>query len=187
MISLINGQVVSNKDGQVVVKTTGGVGYLVFASLSGLKEWVVGKEAEVLTYLSVRENALDLFGFTTEAERGLFKKLLDVSGIGPKSALHILSLGSVGDISAAINRGDVGYLTQVSGIGKKTAERIAVELKNKLADLGVVDDGGPVGDAVAGLVSLGYSATDARVVVKGLNPSGKSSEALLKEALQKIK
>lgn len=188
MIGLIFGQIISNNDGQVVVKTPGGVGYLVYGSLAGLKEWVVGAEVSILTYLAVRETALDLYGFVSEQERELFKRLLDVSGIGPKTALHILSLGSVSEIAAAINRGDVVYLTQVSGIGKKTAERIAVELRDKLVVLGDGDrESGPAGDVVAGLMALGYSAVDARAVIKTLDVKNKNAEQLLKEALQKIK
>lgn len=191
MIGLIFGQITSNKEGQIVVKTAGGVGYLVYGSLAGLKEWTIGKEVSILTYLAVRETALDLYGFVSEQERELFKHLLDVSGIGPKTALHILSLGSVSEIASAINRGDVAYLTQVSGIGKKTAERIAVELKEKISfSDGMISRGeesGAVGDVVQGLVGLGYSLADARAVVKSLDVKNKNTEQLLKEALQKIK
>ncbi len=191
MIGLITGQVISNRAGEIIIKTPGGVGYLVFPSLSGSKEWVAGKEATILTYLAVRENALDLYGFISEAERELFRSLIGVSGIGPKTALHILSLGSISEIGAAINRGDVAYLTQVSGIGKKTAERIVVELKDKILfgeSVYMENYGsGAIGDAVAGLVGLGYSLVDARAVVKSIDSKDKNTEQLLKEALQKIK
>src|SRR3989339_1419841 len=185
MIGLIFGQVASNYDGQVVVKTAGGGGYLVYGSLAGLKEWTVGKEVSILTYLAVRENALDLYGFVSEQERELFKHLLNVSGIGPKSALHILSLGTVQEIKNAIINGDIDYLTKVNGVGKRTAERIVVELKTKIGDsdltVGENKNGENLSDVIDGLVTMGYSAQQAREAIKKINTDGKSSEQLLRE------
>ena len=165
MISLLQGKIISNKNGQVMIATTGGVGYAIFGSLSGLKKWKVGNEETVLTYLVARENAMELYGFVDEAERDLFLRLIQVSGVGPKTALHILSLGTTSEIGSAIARGDLDYLTKVSGIGRKTAERIIVELKEKI--LVSFDDNkesgeGVLGDVVAGLVSLGYAVNEAR-------------------------
>ncbi|MDP1709823.1 MAG: Holliday junction branch migration protein RuvA, partial [Candidatus Komeilibacteria bacterium] len=157
-------------------------------NLANAKMWPVGSEVEIETYLAVREDALDLYGFASAEERGLFKHFLSVSGIGPKTALHLLSLGSAVEIKNAIGRGDLDYLTRVSGIGKKIAERIVMELKSKLAssEIGLPGDG-VLGDVVGGLMSLGYTAAEAREVVKNLDATGKSSEQLLKEALQRIK
>ncbi len=204
MISIIKGKIIASELGEVTVLTPGGVGYRVFVNEASVSIWRVGSEAEILTYLAVRENALDLYGFASAGERYLFLKFLDVSGIGPKTALHILALGSVGDISAAINRGDVDYLTKVSGIGKKTAERMVVELKGKMAFSGSpTSQGGAapssdgvwgvgalyaeVADVIDGLIALGYSASDAREAVKKLDAKGKTSEQLLKEALRGVK
>lgn len=175
--------------GEVELMTASGVGYLIHASFSGLKKWTVGAELEILTYMSVRENAIDLFGFTTQPEKDLFLKLIEVSGVGPKTALHILSLGSVDEIAGAIGRADLTYLTKVSGIGKKTAERIIVELKNKLGSGGAddwlgADANTPSADAVAGLVALGYGEQEARQAIHKLDRTGLSSEQLLKEALK---
>ncbi len=191
MISLLVGEVIGNQNGEVEILTTGGVGYKIFASLTAQKTWLVGKNVRVMTYLSVRENSQDLFGFVDVVEKNLFVRLLDVNGVGPKTALHILSLGSASEISTAINRGDVGYLTKVSGIGKKTAERIVVELKNKMTSaspdhLGV-EDNQVVGDVVDGLMAMGYTAQQARDVVKKLDANGKTSEQLLRLALQMVK
>ena len=174
--------------------TSGGVGYQVNVNGASADKWKIDSEAEVQTYLVVRENALELYGFASLGERELFLKFLTVSGIGPKTAIHLLSLGSVGEISGAIGRGDLDYLTKVSGIGKKTAERIVVELRSKLqamaveaTDKSMEANGGPVADAIDALISLGYSALEARDVVKKIDAAGKSSEQLLKEALRMIK
>lgn len=189
MISFLQGKVVSNDNGQVVVLTASGIGYAVFCSLSGLKKYLPGQEVGITTYLAVRENAMELYGFVSEFERELFLRLIQVSGIGPKSALHILSLGSVEEIGNAIARGDVSYLTKVSGVGKKTAERIVVELKEKV--LIKIDENNSfnniLGDVVEGLVALGYQVSEAREVVKKIDVTGKTTEQILKEALQNIK
>lgn len=191
MISLLVGEVIGNQDGEIEILTTGGVGYKVFASLIAQKEWRVGKSVRVMTYLSVRENSQDLFGFVDQTEKTLFVRLLDVNGVGPKTALHILSLGSASEISTAINRGDVDYLTKVSGIGKKTAERIVVELKNKMTSIDTGHLGGEdnqaVGDAVDGLVAMGYTVQQAREVVKKIDVNNKTSEQILRLALQMIR
>ena len=187
MISLIFGKILSNNGAEVVVLTAGGVGYKIYVSPARSEGWTVGSEAQILTYQVVREDALDLFGFAVEAERSLFIKLIGVSGIGPKTALRLMSLGTVEEIGAAINRGDLVYLTKVSGIGGKTAERIVVELRGKIDKTTTLGESGVLGDVVEGLVALGYSANDAREAVKKLNVVGKTSEQLLKEALQRVK
>ncbi len=189
MISLIQGKVVANNGGKLTVLTAGGVGYELMASATSAKNWVMGSEVQILTYLAVRESSLDLYGFANQSEKELFEKFLLVSGIGPKTALHLLSLGSVQEISSAIGRGDLAYLTNVSGIGKKTAERILVELKNKIGAgaTGLEEIEGALGDVVEGLAALGYSFIEAREAVKHLDVKGKTSEQLLKEALQRIK
>lgn len=190
MISIIKGKILDNNLGKMVVLTSGGVGYTVNVNpLSSA--WKIGQEAEVLTYLSVRETAMDLYGFANETERNLFSKFLLVSGIGPKTALHLLSLGSVEEISGAINRGDLAYLKRVSGIGGKTAERLVVELKGKLnsrsktSGISEVEDG--LADVVDGLIALGYNENEAREAVKKLDTKNKNTQQLLREALQKVK
>lgn len=179
-----------NSGNEITLMTSGGVGYVLFVNSGAAKKWPVGVETEVFTYLAVRENAMDLFGFQNEGERALFLKFLNVSGIGPKTAMHLLSLGTVDEIASAVSRGDVDYLTKVSGIGRKTAERIVVELKEKMAAGALAEEtseGGLLGDVVDGLIALGYSTQEAREAVKKLDANGKTSEQLLKEALQRIK
>jgi Holliday junction DNA helicase RuvA len=128
MISLLQGKIIANNQTEVVLLTAGGVGYKILVSPRAAEVCVLGNEVQLETYLVVREDALELFGFENTRERELFKHFLSVSGVGPKTALHLLALGSVEDITRAVGRGDVAYLTKVSGIGKKTAERIVVDL-----------------------------------------------------------
>lgn len=195
MISILSGKILDNKNGELVLLTSGGVGYRINASVSALETFPVGHEVAIETYLVVREDALELFGFADKEEKSLFQHLLQVSGIGPKTALHVLSLGSVAEISSAIARGDVVYLTKVSGIGKKTAERIVVELSSKLKEhtLSTVEarnltsSSGVLQDVADGLEALGYSGLEAREVIKKLDVNGKTSEQLLKEALQMMR
>ncbi len=189
MISVINGKILNKNGNKLTVLTSGGVGYEILASAASAKTWGVGTEATILTFLAVRENAMELYGFASGQEKDLFEKFLLVSGVGPKTALHLLSLGSVQEISTAIGREDLTYLTKVSGIGKKTAERILVELKNKMGSdgTGVGEFEGALADVIEGLGALGYSIAEARNAVKDLQVAGKTSEQLLKEALQRVK
>lgn len=194
MIAQISGKVVSNNGLETVIMTTGGVGYRVMVSPSAAKLCVVGNEIVLDTYLVVREDVLDLFGFANISEKKLFKNFVSVSGVGPKTALHLLSLGSVEEIVLAVGRGDVDFLTKVSGIGKKTAERIVVELREKMNKEqnisgrgAVASESGEVNDALEGLITLGYSALQARETLKKIDTNGKTSEQLLREALRIIK
>lgn len=188
MISHLQGKIINKNNNKITVLTASGVGYEINLPLFLFLELKLNQEIEIHVYLAVRENALELYGFQNLEQKELFMKFLDVNGIGPKSALHLLSLGTVKEISSAIARGDVAYLTKVSGVGKKTAERIVVELKSKMEERGMGDgerDGGQLGEVVDALISLGYDKSEARQMVKGLKSEGKSSEELLKMALQK--
>ncbi|OGH71731.1 MAG: Holliday junction DNA helicase RuvA [Candidatus Magasanikbacteria bacterium RIFCSPLOWO2_01_FULL_43_20b] len=207
MISYLKGKIIEKSERSVLVLTSGGVGYKVCVKVrkpamsdpsrdgpreaEGCSSLQVGDSISLYTYLRVGENALDLFGFETLEEKSFFELLLTVSGIGPKSAMHILELGSLEEISAAIGRGDVGYLTKVSGIGKKTAERVVVELKSKVTksvkSIKFGDgDSEVLGEVIDGLVSLGYSREEAREAVKGLSVDGKDAGKLVKEALRRL-
>lgn len=188
MISFIQGKIISKKQNSLTVLTAGWVGYEVGLQANKLEKLKVGNEVGLHTYLAVRENAMELYGFENENEKELFLNFLNVSGIGPKTAMHLLSLGTVDEISNAIGRGDVAYLTNVSGIGKKTAERIVVELKSKVGERGTGngEQGGVLGEVVQALIGLGYSAEEARGVVKDLKSDGKDAGKLVKEALRKL-
>jgi len=187
MISFIQGKIINKKESSLTVLTAGWVGYDVSLQVSKCASLQVGDEVGLHTYLRVSDNAMDLYGFETLDEKDFFELLISVNGVGPKSALNILGLGSLDEIQNAISRGDVDYLTKVSGIGKRTAERLTMELKSKVeSKKSKVEEkaGSVMGDAIDGLVSLGYSKEEARSVVKNLDTEGKTGEQLLREALK---
>ena len=150
-----------------------GVGYLVHATPAAVRKGADGAEITVETYLHVREDALQLYGFADRAERELFVQLLSVNGVGPKVALAIVSGSPVADLRRAIAAGDGARFQAIPGIGKKTADRIVLELREKLAD-GVPVAGAPSDDAhvVAreALVELGYSVLEAEQALAGTDP-----------------
>jgi Holliday junction DNA helicase RuvA len=191
MITLLQGKIIDKQHNELVLLTSGGVGYHVSASKQAIETFSVGHEITIETYLVVKEDALDLYGFASGDEKKLFELLISVSGVGPKTALNILALGAVGDIAGAVGRGDVTYLTKVSGIGKKTAERLVLELKSKLQNhsLAGSSSGAPTGmssvlsDVSEGLEALGYSSIEVREVIQSLDATGKTSEQLLRAAL----
>ncbi len=187
MISYLQGKVINKKDQKITLLTAGGVGYEINVTPVFYVDLVLNSEVAIYIYMVVRENAMELCGFSNLAEKDLFMKFLDVNGVGPKTALHLISLGSVEEISNAIARGDVSYLTKVSGIGKRTAERIVVELKNKVSSLSTEIENGNsenLGEVIDALVSLGYSKEEARDTVRSLDGEGKSSEELIRQALR---
>lgn len=187
MISLLKGTIAHKESGTAVVLTSGGVGYAVRLSALQLSEYTIGQEVELPTYLKVSDSSLELFGFASTAHRDFFQLLLSVKSVGPKSAMHILSLGSIEEIKQAIARGDVTYLTAVQGMGKKTAERIVVELKTKVgsleADLQVANSS-TLSEVIDGLVAMGYQKEEAKLTVRSLDGEGKTTEELLREALK---
>ena len=187
MISLIEGKVFSNNGIEAVILTSAGIGYTIKITPALAKALAKGTNALVSVYLAVREDAMDLYGFANEEEKRLFKQLISVSGIGPKSAMHLLSLGEAKDLSAAITRGDLTHLTKVSGIGRKTAERIIVELKNKMVNLDLSGGGesGKIGEVIEGLISLGYNSADAREAVKDIS-TDLPAEQIIREALKRL-
>lgn len=173
MIARLHGPVVALEDGAVVVDA-GGVGYRVHVPATLVADLgPVGTVATLHTYLHVRENELELFGAVDPAALALFRMLLTVTGIGPKAALAMLSTFDASTLQQAIVAEDVARLTEVPGIGRKTAQRVVLDLKGRLESLGVVagppgrfadrDVGSAVdGDALAALVALGYSRAEAR-------------------------
>jgi Holliday junction DNA helicase RuvA len=187
MIAHIKGKILDKTEKCLVVEANS-VGYLVFATTSALSNsGGIGDEVSLWTYLAVRENSMDLFGFETIDEKNFFELLLGVSGIGPRSALSILSIAPMETIKKAIGSGDTSYLTKVSGIGKKTAEKIVVELRDKLASLGHDDEAGAlrgVSDVIEALQSLGYSLNDARNAIKQIPDTATNTNDRIKEALK---
>jgi Holliday junction DNA helicase RuvA len=176
MIALLSGVLAMKEADRVVVKTASGVGYECFVPTRSLEALpVAGQPVELHTHLSVREDALTLFGFATAEERRVFQRLITVSGIGPKLALAMLSALSAERIVRAIREHDLAALHSVSGVGKKTAERVVLELKDKTEDLmGQTGQGeqrghgGPQGAdaALRALAKLGYTPAEADDAVR---------------------
>lgn len=190
MIAYLKGQVVAKNNNSLVV-ATGGVGYRVFVGEALLADSRTGQEKELYISERIREDADDLYGFKTASDLELFELLLSVSGVGPKSALAVLSLAPAADITATIIRGDAGLLTKVSGIGKKTAERVVLELKTKVARLGngslpVSDISLTGSDEIDALVSLGYSFPEARAALAAVEPAITSTNGRIKAALKHL-
>lgn len=164
MIGHLRGTII-DQDLKSVILDVSGVGYKVYTNVAILNK---KEDIEFWTYLAVRENALDLYGFQTKDELHFFELLITVSGIGPKSAMGILTLASLQNLRSAISTGDTSYLTKVSGIGKKNAEKIVVELKDKLEgveiELGISSNHDV--DALLALTALGYGERESREALK---------------------
>lgn len=187
MISLINGPIIECGDRHVVVNIQG-IGYKVFVTDDTLHSLKIGNQTTLWTYLAVRENALDLYGFASRKEKGFFELLISVSGIGPKSALNIMSVASSDAIVSAVRAGSVSHLVKVSGLGRKTAEKIVLELKDKLGS--VVDgEDTSVGmssdaDTISALKALGYDSDEARQALKKIDKNISDTSAKVKAALK---
>ncbi|MDP3957750.1 MAG: Holliday junction branch migration protein RuvA [bacterium] len=167
MIAQLEGKIAGMR-GNAVILQVGGIGYLVFVSA-----YTLGKVASLESVLfhihtHVREDQLSLYGFLNEEELIMFELLISISGIGPKVALSILSIADVNTIKTAIVNKDPSILTRVSGVGKKTAERVIVELQNKVDAVGVEDQASALRgqDTIEALTSMGYSITEAREALK---------------------
>lgn len=181
MIGYLRGKIVSS-DIKSVILDVSGVGYKIFTNNSTLDNKNTTLEYQFFTYLSVRENALDLYGFQSKKELEFFELLLTVSGIGPKSAMTILSVASIPLLTQAITQNDSASLVKIGGLGKKNAEKIVLELKDKIeATTLEYNDLSSDSDSLEALTSLGYSERQAREalkVSKGENTAEKIKSAL---------
>ncbi len=184
MISWIQGTVVTTIRSSVVVNV-GGVGYEVGVTADTLSRLAVGEPAELYTHHAVRETASDLFGFETRDELLWFEMLLTVSGIGPKSAMGIMNSADILSQKTAVASGDSGRLTAAFGIGKKTAEKLVLELRDKVAALADSDTpSGPDTDVTDALLALGYSQKEARETLRHIPKSLTSTEERIREAIR---
>ena len=192
MIDQISGKIISINDNYVVL-AVGGLGIKVNISANFASKLVNEDLITLVTYLNVREDALDLYGFKNDSERNLFLMLIAISGIGPKLAVSILSGVELEELKSNILSGDIKSLTSIPGVGAKTAKRIIIELKDKLSkttttELGFEENFGSKisKDVLSALVGLGYSESMATEVIKRINPakSDKSIESLIKESLK---
>lgn len=198
MYYYIKGSLMYKGDNYIVVDASG-IGYRIYTSLDCIeKSSRIGSEVTVYTYLNVREDAMELYGFYTEEERKMFLMLIGVSGIGPKAGLALLSVASPQHLAMAIVTGDEKLLTKASGVGPKAAKRIILELKDKVDNdtLGIDGDSGieiitddiiadSRAEALSALVVLGYSANDAKSVLLNLD-AALSTEELIKKALLQL-
>jgi Holliday junction DNA helicase RuvA len=195
MIAQLRGTLGDKRPNQILVDV-GGVGYLVHIPLSTF--YALGdlhSNVTLLIYTQVREDAISLYGFLSSREKYLFELLISASGVGPSLALKILSGMSVDDLVPAVRAGDLVRLTRIPGVGRKTAERIVVELRDKLAAMEVPEDArqpvatsGAAGDVVSALLNLGYEKRVAEQAVERAEKDGQPEtfEALLRSALQQL-
>ncbi|NLZ74781.1 Holliday junction branch migration protein RuvA [Candidatus Falkowbacteria bacterium] len=193
MIAYLRGKIISKSSNYIILEVNN-IGYQIFAGENFLNELKVGGEAEIFTHHQIKEDVDDLYGFKTAADLELFKLLLTVSGVGPKSALGVISIASSEDIKETIIRGDAALLTKVAGIGKKTAERIVLELKTKVlrgaGEISTLDTLGVSGsDEIDALMTLGYSLNEARtalnMVEQNITDSGERVKAALKKMVKR--
>jgi len=186
VIATLNG-IVSEKLSEQVVLDVGGVGYGLLMTTEDQSTLETGKDVKLYVYEHIRENSHDLFGFVSLDTKKLFELLLEVNGVGPKMALNMLSIGPSDSVKQAIAGGDVKYIQQASGVGKRVAERVVVDLKDKVglasvdieatgllqADSRLLQD-----EAVEALVSLGYTAQDAAKALKDVDQSLSTQERI---------
>lgn len=191
MIATLNGMI-SEKLSEQVVLDVGGVGYGLYVTTEDQSTLEAGKDSKLYVYEHIRENTHDLFGFVSLDTKKLFELLLEVNGVGPKMALNMLSIGPADRVKQAIAGGDVKYIQQASGVGKRVAERVVVDLKDKVglvsvdiestgllqADSQLLQD-----EAVEALVSLGYTAQDAVKALQDIDETLKTQERI-KQALK---
>ena len=166
MIGYLSGTILVSNE-KILILDCGGIGYEVYAPQTILTAAVPGTPLSLWTHLVHRDVAMELFGFVDQSSVDLFRLLIGISGIGPRSALGILDYNTPKELATAISTKDITYLTKVSGIGKKTAEKILIELADKMPDLGS-EPGTTQGDVVDALVAMGYSVVQAREAARSV-------------------
>ena len=197
MVRFIRGEYLYYKNGAIVIETPGGIGFRVFVSdTSSLLSAREGDEIAVYTYMQVKEDGMSLYGFADEDGLALFEQLISVNGVGPKAGLAIMSLGSPNQIKGVIAAGDAASISQAQGVGKKTAERVILELKDKVSALpedilaadatsaSVHMASGERNEAVIALTTLGYSKKEAETAVSAVPDEDLSAEEYIKKALK---
>ena len=184
-------------DTNLAVIDCGGVGYACSTTNYTLSQLTKGSSAKLYTYLHVKEDAMDLYGFASQSELNSFKMLIGVSGVGPKAALSILSSTTAQNLAMAVVMGDEKTLTAAPGIGKKIAQRIILELKDKLSKEQMAGDtgfsvsapgavNGKVGEAAAALAVLGYGSQEISTALRGIDVESLALEEIIRQALKKM-
>jgi Holliday junction DNA helicase RuvA len=193
MIATLKG-VVSEKLANITVLDVRGVGYGVYVTAEDQGRLITGETVKVYVYEYLREQAHDLFGFLSRDTQNLFEQLLTVNGVGPRMALNMLSIGSAEDVRRAIAGGDVKFIQRASGVGRRVAERVVVELKDKVGLAGIdLESTGLLqaesrlmqDEAVEALVSLGYSAADAAAALQAVDPELPTQQRIKQALSQK--
>ena len=197
MIGYIRGRITGLFQDFVFIEA-GGIGYQVYMSDRDRQMLHTGEEARVLTYLAVREDAMTLYGFMTQEGHDLFLLLISVAGIGPKGAMGILSAASASSFSLAVRKKDIKALMRLPGVGKRTAERLILELKDKLGSFSADEDmeesaseaplegTGPLADAAAALASLGYREEEIRPALRKVAGTSEEAATLIGAALREL-
>ena len=199
MFYFIRGLVALSEPGLVVIDANG-VGYGIMTSLNSSSMAETGKEATFYTYLHVREDIFDLYGFITQEELACFKQLISISGVGPKAALSILGVTTPASLATAVVQGNEKALSAAPGVGKKLAQRIILELKDKMSKLGIdpqtgtdvaagalYDISSPAAkDAADALTVLGYGRQEVSAALRGIDTEGMSVEDIIKAALKRL-
>ncbi len=195
MLSYIKGTV-AKKGLDYIVIDNNNIGYFVNTSLSSLNKLSEGEKATIFTYMHIREDIIALYGFLTSDEIELFKKLITVNGIGPKAGLSVLSTYEVNTVKEIILKEDVTKMSKVPGIGKKTASKIILELRDKVGTIdglskdaevtGIFQSENEASDILNALIALGFNAYDAKRTLQKIDVEGKSENEIIKEALKNI-
>lgn len=195
MYAFIKG-ILEEKTTDSVVIDAHGVGYHIFVTATALSQMgEIGEKVKVYTHLSIRDDAHVLFGFASSEERRMFHRLISVSGIGPKIGMGILSFLNVGDLAIALVTGDISALSRVPGIGKKSAQRLILELKEKVGNDEIADgtNGIPVSamnhtvqEAVSALMALGYSSSEAVKTIDCVKQDHQQPEDMIRAALRQL-
>jgi len=198
MIRFLRGEYLYYESGAIVLETAGGIGFRIFVSdTSSLLTKHEGEQIEVYTYMQVKEDGMALYGFADTEGLALFEQLITVKGVGPKAGLAIMSTGTPNQIKAVIAAGDAASVAMAPGIGKKTAERVILELKDKVSALpfegadisqgfapAAVPGSGERGEAVVALTTLGYSKKEAESAVASVKEDDLSAEEYVKKSLK---
>jgi Holliday junction DNA helicase RuvA len=198
MISFIKGEVVKKGIDYIILENNN-MGYFINTSFNTLNNLSEGEKAFIFTYLHIREDILQLYGFLSAEEIEMFKKLITVNGVGPKAGLAVLSTYDVNTLKAIILKDDAVKMSKVPGVGKKTASKIILELKDKVGNLDNINhedeyfdelktfDNNEMSDLIDALTSLGFNQFEAKKVLDEIDIKNKSENEIIKEALKKIK
>ena len=198
MISYIKGEVVKKGIDYLIIENNG-IGYYINTSFNTLKNLSEGDVSSVFTYMHVREDVLALYGFSKKDELDMFKKLISVNGVGPKAGLAVLSTYEINSVKVAILKDDVNAISKVPGIGKKTASKIILDLKDKVGSIEELDNvdisdieiissdiNNDVEDIAKVLMTLGFSQAEAKKALENIDLSGKTENQIIKEALKNL-